>query len=91
MKPGDEAGRYDPPPLVPPPPDPPAAPSADLPPPPPPAEKNQGEPAASTCQTFGTSVAFAVSPAAAEKRAARDGKLVFVLHVSGDFEDHAFT
>ncbi len=48
------------------------------------------EPAA-TCQTFNTSVAFAVSPAAAEKQAAQDGKLVFLLHVSGDFADDAFT
>ena len=46
---------------------------------------------AATCQTFNTSVAFAVSPAAAEKQAAQDGKLVFLLHVSGDFEDDAFT
>ena len=43
------------------------------------------------CSTFNTSVAFAVSPATAEKQAARDGKLVFLLHVSGDFEDDAFT
>ena len=48
-------------------------------------------PAAPECQTFGTSVAFAAGPAAAAKRAARDGKLLFLLHVSGDFEDDAFT
>ncbi|HVS39954.1 MAG TPA: hypothetical protein VMS17_30630 [Gemmataceae bacterium] len=51
----------------------------------------QTPPAAAMCQTFGTSVDFAVSPAAAEKQAAHDGKLVFLLHVSGDFEDDAFT
>ena len=48
-------------------------------------------PAAATCQTFGTSVAFAVSPAAAAKQAVQDGKLLFLLHVSGDFKDDAFT
>jgi hypothetical protein len=48
-------------------------------------------PAAPTCQTFGTSLQFAVSPAAAEKQAAQDDKLMFLLHVSGDFEDDAFT
>src|SRR5258708_4036961 len=34
------------------------------------------EPPARVCETFGTSVAFASSPAAAEKQAAQDGKLV---------------
>jgi hypothetical protein len=58
---------------------------ADPPPPPSPA------PAAPACETFGTSVHFAVSPAAAEKQAAQEGKLLFLLHVSGDFEDDAFT
>ncbi len=87
----DDAGRYDPPP-------PPASrrpgrrpvrgpagPSRRA-----PAEKKEAPPAA-VCSTFNTSVAFAVSPATAEKQAARDGKLVFLLHVSGDFEDDAFT
>jgi hypothetical protein len=36
-------------------------------------------------------VNFAASPAAAEKEAAKEGKLVFLVHVSGDFEDDAFT
>ena len=65
--------------LVPPAPVAPAAPVAPLAPP------------APKCETFNTSVDFAVSPAAAEKQAAQDGKLVFLLHVSGDFEDDAFT
>ncbi len=87
------ACRYDPPPLPPPPAAPVAAPSADppAPPPAPPAEKKEAPPPAAVCQTFNTSVEFAVSPTAAEKQAARDGKLVFLLHVSGDFEDDAFT
>ena len=58
-----------------------AAPAADSPP----------APAAATCQTFGTSVDFVASPAAAAKQAVQDGKLLFLLHVSGDFEDDAFT
>ncbi len=69
-------------------------PGADVVPPAPPpgADATRLAPApAATCQTFNTSVAFAVSPAAAEKQAAQDGKLVFLLHVSGDFADDAFT
>jgi hypothetical protein len=36
---------------------------------------------------FGTRVAFFDTPKEAAARAARDEKLVFVLHVSGNFED----
>jgi hypothetical protein len=76
---GRNAGRDDPP-----------APAAARPHDAPPAAPTLAPPAP-TCQTFNTSVAFAVSPAAAQQQAARDGKLVFLLHVSGDFEDDAFT
>jgi hypothetical protein len=44
-----------------------------------------------TCETFGTSVEFAASPAEAAKVATRDGKLLFLLHISGNFEDAGFT
>ena len=44
-----------------------------------------------TCGSFGTSVEFAESPAAAAARAKKEQKLVFVLHVSGNFEDPRFT
>jgi hypothetical protein len=39
----------------------------------------------------GTSVAFARTPAEAARLAGRDGKLLFLLHVSGHFEDPGFT
>ena len=64
---------------------------ADPPPPPAPKAAAPPRPAAPACETFGTSVHFAVSPAAAEKQAAQEGKLLFLLHVSGDFEDDTFT
>jgi len=97
----DEVGRYGPPALglppldAPPPPlgaPPPADPAPIVPAPiAPPAAASLTAPAAPECQTFGTSVAFAASPAAAAKQAAQEGKLLFLLHVSGDFEDDAFT
>jgi len=49
-------------------------------------EKTEG-----TCGAFGTSVEFAESPQEAAKQAKKEQKLVFVLHVSGNFEDPRFT
>jgi hypothetical protein len=49
------------------------------------------EPPQSTCDTFGTSVQFEASPSAAARRALKEEKLVFVLHVSGNFEESEFT
>ncbi|HLW67333.1 MAG TPA: hypothetical protein VKS79_18605 [Gemmataceae bacterium] len=46
---------------------------------------------ASTGGMYGTSLTFAASPSAAEKQAAQQQKLVFLLHVSGDFDDPGFT
>jgi hypothetical protein len=46
---------------------------------------------AETCGSFGTSVEFAESPSDAAKQAKKEQKLVFVLHVSGNFEDPRFT
>ena len=43
------------------------------------------------CGDYGTAVIFADSPAAAAKQAILEEKLVFVLHVSGNFEVSAFT
>jgi hypothetical protein len=40
---------------------------------------------------FGTSLFFAASPAEARKQAVAQEKLVFLLHVSGDFDDPGFT
>ena len=43
------------------------------------------------CATFGTSVEFVSTPSEAAKIAKKEQKLVFVLHVSGKFEDPRFT
>ena len=42
-------------------------------------------------QKYGTSVEWAGSPSEAAAKAKADEKLVFVLHVSGHFEDAKFT
>jgi hypothetical protein len=44
-----------------------------------------------SCGSFGTQVEFVESPAEAAKLAKKEEKLVFVLHVSGNFEDPRFT
>ena len=44
-----------------------------------------------TCGEFGTTVTFEESPSLAARKALKEEKLVLVLHVSGDFEDPAFT
>ncbi|MGF1578143.1 MAG: hypothetical protein ACFCD0_02140 [Gemmataceae bacterium] len=44
-----------------------------------------------SCKTFGTTVQFVKTPSLAAQRAAKEEKLVFVLHVSGKFEDPQFT
>jgi hypothetical protein len=49
-------------------------------------EKTEG-----TCGAFGTSVEFAETPQHAATQAKKEQKLVFVLHVSGNFEDPRFT
>ena len=53
------------------------------------------ENAPKVCETpagmFGTSLLFAASPTEASKQAAAQEKLVFLLHVSGDFDDPGFT
>ena len=48
-------------------------------------------PASDTCGKHGTAVEFVATPSAAAARAKAEQKLVFVLHVSGHFEDPAFT
>ncbi|HLJ93070.1 MAG TPA: hypothetical protein VKU02_07745 [Gemmataceae bacterium] len=44
-----------------------------------------------TCGKFGTTVEFVSTPSEAARQAKREQKLVFVLHVSGHFEDPRFT
>jgi len=46
---------------------------------------------AETCGSFGTSVEFVETPKEAAAQAKKEQKLVFVLHVSGNFEDPRFT
>jgi hypothetical protein len=43
------------------------------------------------CGQHGTSIDFLENPSAAAKQAKKDEKLVFVLHVSGHFENPKFT
>jgi hypothetical protein len=50
---------------------------------------DKGDP--TTCGSYGTTVDFVDSPKLAAEQAAKDGKLVLVLHVSGNFEDPRFT
>jgi len=53
----------------------------------------QESPACTKCgkQTYGTSVQWAGTPSEAAAKAKAEEKLVFVLHVSGYFEDPTFT
>jgi hypothetical protein len=44
-----------------------------------------------TCGSHGTRVEFFDTPSEAAKVARKEQKLVFVLHVSGNFEDPRFT
>jgi len=43
------------------------------------------------CERFGTAVDFVRSPSVAARQAAREQKLVMVLHLAGNFEDPGFT
>ena len=44
-----------------------------------------------SCGNHGTSVQFLDTPSEAARKAVKEEKLVFVLHVSGNFEDPRFT
>jgi len=46
---------------------------------------------APTCGKHGTTIDFVATPAEAAELAKKEGKLVFVLHISGIFEDPKFT
>jgi hypothetical protein len=48
-------------------------------------------PPCDTPQNYGTSIDFLSTPAAAAEQARREGKLMLVLHVAGNFEDSCFT
>ena len=53
----------------------------------------QDAPTCATCgqRTYGTAIQWTGSPSEAAAKARAEEKLVFVLHVSGNFEDPAFT
>jgi hypothetical protein len=53
----------------------------------------KGKPAKepATCGDHGTNVHFEKTPSDAAKKALKEEKLVFVLHVSGNFEDSELT
>ena len=42
-------------------------------------------------ETYGTSISWENTPNDAARKARDEQKLVFILHVSGNFEDAAFT
>jgi hypothetical protein len=63
----------------------------ETPPPLPPPSEKEPEPAAEAGQTYGTNVLFLNNPAAAAEEARHDRKLLFVMHISGNFEDSCFT
>jgi hypothetical protein len=48
-------------------------------------------PGAPTCESFGTRVEFVRNPTDAARLAREENKLMFVLHISGNFEDDKFT
>jgi len=52
---------------------------------------DQDEQSSSTCGNHGTTIDFLDTPKEAAAQAKKEGKLVFVLHVSGNFEDPRFT
>jgi hypothetical protein len=49
------------------------------------------KPAETSCGSYGTRVDFFDTPSEAARAARKEQKLVFVLHVSGNFEDPRFT
>jgi hypothetical protein len=55
------------------------------------ASKPAAKPPESGCGNYGTRVDFLGTPSEAARQAKKEEKLVFVLHVSGHFEDPRFT
>jgi hypothetical protein len=55
------------------------------------AMSGQPPPLESGTEMCGTTIDFVSSPAAAAQLAQQKGRLQFILHVSGHFEDSAFT
>jgi hypothetical protein len=59
--------------------------------PPPTGLVEKDQPDATMCGSHGTKVDFVDTPKEAAAQAKKEQKLVFVLHVSGNFEDPRFT
>lgn len=59
--------------------------------PPPAILVNQKQPIPEGCKTHETALHFVKNLAEAQKRAKKDDKLVFVLHLSGNIDDPGFT
>jgi hypothetical protein len=57
----------------------------------PPADKTDGKTEGATCSQHGTTIDFFDTPREAADHAKKEEKLVFVLHLSGIFEDPRFT
>jgi hypothetical protein len=51
----------------------------------------QADEKATSCGNHGTEVRFLDTPSQAARQAKKEEKLVFVLHVSGNFEDPGLT
>ena len=58
---------------------------------PPREEKTPSEEKTDRCKTYDTKVRFHPNIAEAKEDAKKSKKLLFVLHISGDFEDPGFT
>jgi hypothetical protein len=56
-----------------------------------PAPPPEPAPARPAGETYGTSVLFLNNPEQAARVALQEAKLLFVLHVSGNFEESCFT
>jgi hypothetical protein len=67
------------------------SPNPPLPPSDAPSEKPPVKSAPVNCQTFGTNVEFVSRPPLAARLARQDQKLLYVLHLSGNFENDRFT
>lgn len=53
--------------------------------------RGQGRKEEACIGEYGTSMRFEKSPSEAARKALKEEKLVIVIHVSGNFEDPAFT
>jgi hypothetical protein len=58
---------------------------------PPPAARIVDANVGQSCEQFGTAIHFITSPVEAFKKAHDENKLVFMMHLSGNFEDKGFT